>query len=95
MRQQQRKAQREVEEGEEGQREDNTHAREQMQGSKTQRAHDPHRDSGMVRRDTGQSAWEKAEGGQGGHSQCPCLRRLLLPSTSSPLAPGSPCAGSS
>lgn len=38
---------------------------------------------------------EKAEGGQGRHSQCPCLRRLLLPATSRPLAPGSPCAGSS
>lgn len=51
-----------MEEEEEGQREDNTHAGEQMQGSKTQRAHDPHRDSGMVRQDTGQRGRRQREG---------------------------------
>lgn len=82
MRQQQRKAQREVEEGEE--EEEEGQRKNRCRGARPRKRTIP----------TGRVAWSdrthdsqhgvKAEGGQGRHSQCPCLRRLLLPSLHAP-----------
>lgn len=75
MRQQQRKAQRKVEEG--GQRENRSRPIEHTIHTGTVAWPDRTQDSQHE---------EKAEEGQGRHSQCPCLRRLLLPATSMPFA---------